>query len=260
VRPIARWTQLILDRRDGIAVVRLAPVWTGHLHPSFFAELRDVLATSEEDSTVQAVVIRGDTDVFFGGLPREWAAALDSAPAPVVAAEMVAARRLLEQLLSFEKPLIAAVNGPSVSIGNQIALLCDDVVAADTASFTDPHLQKGLTAGDGGTTMWPALVGVALARDILLRGRTITAEHALALELVGVVTSRDDVERVAIERARAAAKVPRVAYVATKSAINAQFRSSFASSLDAAIAYETLDLVVRSTSVPPSLSPVPTAD
>jgi enoyl-CoA hydratase len=118
--------------------------------------------------------------------------------------------------------VISAVNGPAVGLGATIALLSDIVVMAETAWISDPHTQVGLVAGDGGTLLWPLLVGPARAKEFLMLGTRIDAPRAEAMGLVNHVVP--DAET--LEKARAIATElatgPREAIAGTKQAINAQ--------------------------------------
>ena len=84
---------------------------------------------------------------------------------------MQEARRIVDNLLDCEKPIVAAVNGAAAGLGATIALLCDVVIAAQNARIGDPHVKMGITAGDGGAVIWPLLVGVNRAKYMLMTGR-----------------------------------------------------------------------------------------
>src|SRR5205085_1997540 len=86
-------------------------------------------------------------------------------------------RHLLMDLIDLPFPVVAAVQGPAIGLGATVALSCDAVVAARTAVIADPHVQIGLTAGDGGCLLWPHHVGMLLARRYLLTGDRLDAER-----------------------------------------------------------------------------------
>jgi enoyl-CoA hydratase len=237
--------QLGITVEDRVATVAFTPVHEHGVEPSFFTEVRDVFGPLSMDPRVRAVVLTGAGDSFFSGLPSSWTQEMVSEGLEVTAGQMLAARQIVEQMLSFRKPLVAAVNGPSFSVGNQLALLCDAAIAADTATFADHHVEHGIAAGDGGTLMWPLLVGPALARDILLRGRELTAAEARDLNLVADVVAPDRVLLVAVDLARRLTELPGLAYAATKLTINNWWRQAIVYAWDLALAYETANLLDR---------------
>jgi enoyl-CoA hydratase len=223
---------------DGIALVTFAPQDEGELEDSIFANARDVFAPLQLDTDVRAVVLTGPGDVFFAGagLPRSQRIAASSLH--LVGGQMLTLQQLLAALVAFRKPVVAAVGGPARNVGAQIALLCDAAVAADTAKFFDNHVSIGLPAGDGGTMLWPLLLGMARAREILLQGTEIGAAEALELHLVTKVVAPSDTVAEATAVARQLADLPQLPFVATKLALNNWWRLSSLVSFDLALAYE----------------------
>jgi enoyl-CoA hydratase/carnithine racemase len=84
-------------------------------------------------------------------------------------------RRIVQNMLDVEQPIIGAINGDAVGLGATIALLCDIIVASETARFADTHVKVGVVAGDGGAVIWPLLIGPARAKEFLMRGISSTA-------------------------------------------------------------------------------------
>jgi enoyl-CoA hydratase/carnithine racemase len=95
--------------------------------------------------------------------------------------------RMVKALWGIEVPLIAAVNGPAIGLGNDVACLADTRIAADTAIFGATFLKIGLIPGDGGAWLLPKVIGMARASELLYTGDTIDAETALAWGLVSKV-------------------------------------------------------------------------
>lgn len=95
--------------------------------------------------------------------------------------------RLVRALWTLEVPLIAAVNGPAIGLGNDVACLADTRIAADTAIFGATFLRVGLVPGDGGAWLLPRVIGMARAAELLYTADTIDAETALAWGLVSRV-------------------------------------------------------------------------
>jgi enoyl-CoA hydratase len=227
---------------DGIAVVRFTPKDEGDLERSIFLELRDVFSPLGLDREVQAVVLTGGGEPFFAGGGNKRTAMLLQTDLETMAAQILTQQQALAQILSFRKPLVAAINGPAHNFGAQTAFLCDAAVAASTATFGDDHLALGVAAGDGGTMLWPLLVGMPRARQILLRGRRLSAAEALELDLVDEVVEPGQVLPAGIALAKRLAGLPRLPYFATKLALSNWWRLSGILSHDLALAYETANV------------------
>ena len=128
--------------------------------------------------------------------------------------------RLMHAMVDCGKPLIAAVNGPAAGSGATLALLCDVVLMSESARIGDKHTQMGLTAGDGGTFVWPLLIGLNRAKDLLLSGRMIGAEEAVRLGLANHVVPDAELMDAARNYAVRLAQLPELAVRTTKIACN----------------------------------------
>ena len=94
-------------------------------------------------------------------------------------------RRLVNRLLELDKPIVCAINGDCVGLAATIALLCDITVMAEDARIGDSHVSRvGLVAGDGGTVIWPLLIGVNKAKEFLMRGTLLKGREAERIGLV----------------------------------------------------------------------------
>jgi len=117
--------------------------------------------------------------------------------------------RIVRSLYGLEIPLIAAVNGPAMGLGCDIAGLADIRIASDRASFGVPFLKLGILPGDGGTWLMPRNVGYARAAELLFTARTLDARTALDWGLVNRVVAHDDLMPAALETAgQVAAQAP----------------------------------------------------
>jgi len=133
---------------------------------------------------------------------------------------MQEARRIVDNLLDCEKPVVSAVNGAAAVLGATIALLCDVVIAARNARIGDPHAKMGITAGDGGAVIWPLLVGVNRAKYMLMSGDLIPAEEALAMGLVNKVVEDGEALPEALAVAHKLAAGAPYAVQTSKTAVN----------------------------------------
>lgn len=99
--------------------------------------------------------------------------------------------QIVKSLWSLELPMIAAVNGPAIGLGNDIACLADMRIASETAIFGATFLKIGLIPGDGGAWLLPRTIGMARAAELLFTGKTISADEALAWGLISQVVPQD---------------------------------------------------------------------
>src|SRR5437899_8152211 len=102
-------------------------------------------------------------------------------------------RRLVQNMLDVEQPIIGAINGDAVGLGATIALLCDVIVASEKARFADTHVRVGIVAGDGGAVIWPLLIGPARAKEFLMRGNFINGADAMKMGLVNYAVPAEQV-------------------------------------------------------------------
>jgi enoyl-CoA hydratase len=228
---------------DGIATVTFAPADEGELEDSIFANTRDVFTPLGNDPSVKGVVLVGTGDVFFGGAGRTRTHKIVNSPVALVAGQFQTLQQIVAAMIGFRKPLVAAINGQARNIGAQVGLLCDFAVASETATFFDDHVSNGLPAGDGGTMLWPLLVGLPRAREILLLRREVTATEALELHLVTKVVEQSRTLPAAVELAKQLTELSPLAYFSTKATINNLWRMSSMMTWDLALAYEAAALV-----------------
>jgi enoyl-CoA hydratase len=116
--------------------------------------------------------------------------------------------------------------------------LCDVIFMADTATIADPHVRVGIVAGDGGTAIWPLVLGPARAKQFLLTGDPVTAAHALAMGLVNRVVAPDALEAEALAFAARLAEGAPLAVRYTKQAVNKLVKDALNTAFDTATALE----------------------
>jgi enoyl-CoA hydratase len=140
--------------------------------------------------------------------------------------------------LDIEIPVVAAVNGPAVGLGATLALLCDIILMAESASISDPHVLVGVAAGDGGTSLWPLAVGPARAKEFLMTGDPLSAAEAQRIGLVNRVVPDLELHDRAFEFARRLAAGAPLAVQATKMCVNKWVKQAIAANFDTATALE----------------------
>jgi enoyl-CoA hydratase/carnithine racemase len=197
------------ERRGHTALVTLnRPEARNAISPEVSRAMVDVLDALEGDDDVRAVVVTGAGEVFSAGADLKVVAqgrALEIADVKGGFAGLVTR--------DFPKPLIAAVNGPALAGGFEIVLSCDLVVAADTARFGIPEVQRGLLAAAGGLIRLPKRVSLAVALELAMTGDPIDAARAFELGLVNRVVARD---RVVDEAVALAERIARNSPVAVR--------------------------------------------
>ena len=203
-------------------------------------ELETLFGQFSGDKDVRAIVLTGAGRAFCaGGDVKEMDATdvADDRPAGIFDS---GARHVVNNLLSIEQPIIAAVNGVAVGLGATLALLCDVVFMAESARIGDTHISIGLVPGDGGTVIWPLLVGPARAKEYLLTGDLIPAPEAERIGLVNHVVADDQVLDDALAFASRLADGPTMAIRLTKLAIQRTILQQALQSMDVSLALETI--------------------
>ena len=184
--------------RDGATlIIRFArPAKKNALTIAMYARMNAALAEAAADKTVRAVVFGSTSDTFTAG--NDLADFMQNPPT----GEDSPVFHFINALASFEKPLIAAVDGKGIGLGLTMLLHCDFVYASDRVSLTAPFVNLGLVPEAASSLLLPKLVGHARAAEILLLGEPIDAKTALALGLVNAVLPPDQVMPRALEVAR----------------------------------------------------------
>jgi enoyl-CoA hydratase len=221
---------LVQVERDGaIAVVLLnRPEQLNALSDELMDELVSALEGLDRDGAVRGIVL--------GGSERAFAAGADIGElAQVSAIELYYQRRIerWDAIRGLWTPLVAAVSGYCLGGGCELAMACDLIVASESAEFGQPETGLGIIPGAGGTQRLTRAVGKALAMDVILSGRRLSAREALAAGLVARVVAKeawlDEAKRVAREIAEKGPVATRLA----KESVDRAFESTLATGLEA---------------------------
>ncbi len=191
-------------------------------------ELGEAARAVAADDAVRSVVVWGGDRIFGAGADIKAMVGYGPDEAATDVGALEDACRALEAV---PKPVIAAVNGFALGGGCEVALACDLRFAAADAQLGLPEITLGIIPGAGGTQRLPRLIGLARARDLILSGRRVGAEDALAMGLVDRVFAAPDVYPAALEEARRFADGPTTAYAAAKRALAAAGELSLAAGL-----------------------------
>lgn len=199
-------------------------------------ELARLFRDLKRETRARAVVLTGRGRAFSAGGSFDWFPQLEGLEA--LEALRRDARQMVWDLLDVEVPIVAALNGPAVGLGASLALLCDAIFMAEHATLVDPHVRVGLVAGDGGTAIWPLVLGPARAKRFLLTGDPVTAAEAERIGLATHVTASDALQDEALAFAEQLARGAPLAIRYTKLAVNKLVKDALNIAFDAATALE----------------------
>ncbi len=218
VEPQAPIATITLDR----------PKVLNALSPAVISEVGEALRELDADESIRAVVITGGPKVFAAGADIG------------DMAERSAAEQLNRDqtgawapISGFKKPLIAAVNGYCLGGGCELALMCDVIIAGDSARFGQPEINLGIIPGAGGTQRWPRTAGKYAAMEVMLTGGMVSARRAYELGMVNKVVPAEMSVAVAQRMARQLAEKPPVAVRLAKESVQKAFETSLAEGLGA---------------------------
>src|SRR5579863_7425026 len=223
------YQNILVETHGRVGLIRLnRPAALNALCDALMEELGRQLLTFDADAGIGAIVLTGSDRAFAAGADikemkdREHPAALLE--------DFIGAR--WETVLRVKKPVIAAVAGFALGGGCELAMMCDFILAADTAKFGQPEINLGVLPGAGGTQRLTRAVGKSIAMDMILTGRLLSAREALAHGLVARVVAKeawlDEAKRVAGE---IAAKGP-IAVRLAKEAVDQAFETPLAAGVE----------------------------
>ena len=237
----------VADRIATITINR--PDRLNAVHNALHHELEQIWLDVRADQDVNAIILTGAGRAFCAGGDVKGMAegSLSGAAAPKkgkgrgrgpIAASN--GRRVIENMLDVEQPIIGAINGDAIGLGATLALLCDITVASEKARFADTHVKVGIVAGDGGAVIWPLLIGPHRAKEFLMRGNFISGAEAGRIGMVNYAVGTGDVMTKALELARELADGPTWAIRWSKLAVNKWLKQQANLILDASLAYEMM--------------------
>ena len=196
------------------------------LSPDLIREVASALAGFDADDSVRAVVLTGGPKVFAAG--ADIGDMADRSPVEQLNRDQTGR---WAPLAGFTKPLVAAVNGYALGGGCEVALMCDLIVAGDSARFGQPEINLGIIPGAGGTQRWPRFAGKQVAMEVMLTGAAITAQRAYEVGLVNKVVPAEMTIEVAKRLARQIAEKPPLAARMAKEAVLKAFETPLSEGL-----------------------------
>ena len=202
-------------------------------------DLSRVFDDIQRDQSCDLVVLTGANKAFCAGGDAAWMQRMIDSP-ECFRDISVESKRIVFSLLELEKPIICKLNGAAAGLGATIALMCDIIVADESARIGDPHVKMGFVAGDGGAVVWPQAVGYAKAKELLLTGDMLNAREAVDLRLINYAVPADELESKVQSLASRILANPRWAVRWTKTVTNMTLRDLAQRLMDPSIAYEMM--------------------
>lgn len=202
-------------------------------------ELADVFYAVAVDPDSDVIVLTGAGRAFSAGGDVDLFEEMIRNPA-IFEKIGFEAKRIVYSILDCEKPIIAKVNGHATGLGATIALLSDVIFASESAKIGDPHVRMGFVAGDGGAALWPQLIGFARAKEYLLTGDLMTADHAAKIGLINHALPLDELDTAVDAFAQRLLSGATKAIRWTKVSVNIELKRVLNSIMDASVSMEAL--------------------
>jgi enoyl-CoA hydratase len=211
------YENILVETRGRVGLVTLnRPKALNALNDRLMDELGEALLAFDGDEAIGAMVVTGSEKAFAAG--ADIGAMSTWSYMDVFKAEYIS--RNWETIKRVRKPVIAAVSGYALGGGCELVMMCDIVIASETARFGQPEIKLGIIPGAGGTQRLPRAVGKAKAMDLVLSARMMDAREAESAGLVSRVVAADKVVEEAIATANAIASFSLPAVMMAKEAIN----------------------------------------
>jgi enoyl-CoA hydratase len=216
------YEHVLVEVEPPIATVTLnRPKVLNALSPDLIRELNAALGELDANDEVRAVVLTGGVKVFAAGADIG-----DMADRTAVEQLRRDQTGRWAGIAAFSKPLIGAVNGYALGGGCELALMCDLIIAGDSARFGQPEVNLGIIPGAGGTQRWPRTAGKYAAMEVMLTGAPVTAQRAYELRVANKVVPAEMTIELARRMARQLAEKPPLALRMAKEAVLKAFDSA----------------------------------
>ncbi|CDZ64396.1 enoyl-CoA hydratase [Neorhizobium galegae] len=218
---------LLTETRGAVALITLnRPKALNALNSTVMAELTEVLAAFGKDEAIGAIVLTGSEKAFAAGADIKEMQGIDFVEAYVN--DFISG---WEAIAATRKPMIAAVSGFALGGGCELAMMCDFIIASETAKFGQPEITLGVIPGMGGSQRLTRAVGKAKAMDMVMTGRMMDVAEAERAGLVSRIVSPERLIDEAVEAAVKIASFPRAAVLMAKEAVSRSFETTLAEGL-----------------------------
>lgn len=221
------YTTITTDIRNAAGHIILnRPKALNALNLEMMNEVCQAAHEMDADEDVSVIIIRGSEKAFAAGADIKEMAELSFAEA-----NRIDLFTGWDSLTRVRTPIVAAVSGYALGGGCELAMMCDLIIATDTAKFGQPEINLGIIPGIGGTQRLTRAIGKAQAMDMILTGRMLSAEEAKEYGLVARVVSPEDFEAEVESFADSIASKSQIACRLAKEAVNAAFESGLSEGL-----------------------------
>jgi 2-(1,2-epoxy-1,2-dihydrophenyl)acetyl-CoA isomerase len=225
------WETILFEITDGVALLTLnRPDKLNAFNDQLHKDISEALTQVENEAAIRTLVITGAGRGFCSG--ADLSARLDSSTSSTGDALDRHYHPRLRRLRALKKPVVAAVNGPAAGAGMSLALACDIVFAAQSATFIQAFTRIGLLPDAGSTYFLPRLIGTARAKALTMLAEPLTAAQAEAWGLIWKAVPDDKLMSEALALARKLAQGPTLALGLTKAAIDASINNDLDKQLD----------------------------
>jgi len=215
---------ILVETQGKVGMVRLnRPEALNALNAKLIAELEAALAAFEAEDAVGCVMLTGSERAFAAGADIK-----EMRDKDFTEAFLSDFLGRWDAVSRARKPIVAAVSGFALGGGCELAMMCDIIIAADTAQFGQPEIRLGVIPGAGGTQRLTRAVGKAKAMDLCLTGRMMGAEEAERAGLVARIVPAGDLLVEALKVAQTIASMSRPAVLTAKEAVNRAFETTLA--------------------------------
>jgi enoyl-CoA hydratase len=219
------YQNILIETQDRVGIVRLnRPKALNALNDQLMDELGDALMKFDADEQIGCIVITGSEKAFAAG--ADIAAMANFTYMDCFKGDYIT--RNWEQIRSVRKPVIAAVAGYALGGGCELAMMCDFIIAADTAKFGQPEIKLGTMPGAGGTQRLPRAVSKSKAMDLCLTARMMDAAEAERAGLVSRVVAADKLLEETLAAATTIASMSQPVVMMIKEAVNRAYETTLA--------------------------------
>jgi enoyl-CoA hydratase len=221
------YTTIIVETHTRVGLIRLnRPQALNALNSTLLGEMNTAMQALDIDSDIGAIVITGNERAFAAGADIKEMA--EASAVEMLQGDHISA---FDGIRRIKKPIIAAVSGYCLGGGNELAMSCDIIVASESAKFGQPEINLGVIPGAGGTQRLTRAVGKAVAMEMVLNNRTLSAEEAYHYGLVNRVVSVEAYLDEALQLADQIAERAPLAVRFGKEAVNRAFETSLSDGL-----------------------------
>ena len=222
---------ILSEQKEGLLIIKLnRPDKFNSFNREMALELHAVLDEAAKNKTIRAILVSGEGKAFCAG--QDLAEAIDPNGPGIKKIVEEHYNPIILRIKQLDKPVIAVLNGVAAGAGANIALACDIVLAAKSASFIQAFSKIGLIPDSGGTFTLPRMVGLQLATALMITGDKLSADDARAFGLVYKVFEDGEAMEKAIEFATNISHMPTKAIALTKKLLNNSYKNTLEEQLN----------------------------